>query len=521
MSNQNLRYTLSLQDLFSDKMKKATEATTKLDGKISGIGTKLKGLVGGVAIGFGIKEIIDATTKFQSLENALNATGEGGGAKNIKFLNEQIDRLGLNITAAYSGYKTFSGALMETNLAGEEGNKIFRQVSEAATVMGLSGEQSEGAFLALGQMMSKGTVSAEELRGQLGERIPGAFQIAAKAMGVTTEKLGDMMKKGEVVASEFLPKFGNELEKRFGKQAGTASNSLQSNLNRMWNEFERLKVQIGNDFLPLIITLAQKISIFFKFIKNNLSTIKLFGALILGLYTAFKLYHAIMALSTIWTGVKFLGALISMTAGLQGATVAQYAMNTAMNLCPILALVSLFVLLIKTINDYKTVAGLHGESVQKAINKGIESEITLVNKLALAYEKHGLKKSEAQKQALQSERATLLADMGDLKAQMANGSIDPATADLRMSGMAGRLQALNSGNLFGSGAGAGGGGEGGKQSSTEISGQKPQTINITINKLVETLRIEAQTIKEGTAQMKEMVSKALLETVNDLNYITK
>ena len=59
--------------------------------------------------------------------------------------------------------------------------------------MHLSAYESEGAFKALEQMLSKGKVSAEELRGQLGERIPGAFQIAARAMGMTTSELDKFM----------------------------------------------------------------------------------------------------------------------------------------------------------------------------------------------------------------------------------------------------------------------------------------------------------------------------------------
>lgn len=53
----------------------------------------------------------------------------------------------------------------------------------AGSALALSKDQMDGVFLALGQMISKGKVQAEELRGQLGERLPGAFDMAAKAMG--------------------------------------------------------------------------------------------------------------------------------------------------------------------------------------------------------------------------------------------------------------------------------------------------------------------------------------------------
>ncbi len=266
MSNNELKYKLSLQNLFSKTMQQAHGDTQKMDSAMSGLGSKIAQVAGGFAIAALGKNIVNTTAKFQGLDNAIvTASGSAiAGANNLKFLNDQVDKLGLDINAAYSGYKTFSGALMGTTLEGDKANTVFRQVSEASTVMGLSGEQTEGAFLALGQMMSKGTVSAEELRGQLGERIPGAFQIAARAMGVTTMQLGEMMKAGEVVSEDFLPKFGAELEKTFGSRLGSSTDSLQSNLNRMSTEWERLKVTIGTEFLPEIIKATKGIASFLK-----------------------------------------------------------------------------------------------------------------------------------------------------------------------------------------------------------------------------------------------------------------
>ena len=94
--------------------------------------------------------------------------------------------------------------------------------------MGLSAEQSSGAFMALQQMLSKGTVQAEELRGQLGERIPGAFEYAAQAMGVTTRELGKMLEQGQVVAEDFVPKFADVLRNQFAKDVPAAAASARA-----------------------------------------------------------------------------------------------------------------------------------------------------------------------------------------------------------------------------------------------------------------------------------------------------
>lgn len=90
------------------------------------------------------------------------------------------------------------------------------------------------------------TVQAEELRGQLGERLPGAFQIAARAMGVTTAELGKMLEQGQVVADDFLPKFGEALKAHIGDAADKAANRLDAATNRYTSALERMKTGLGD-----------------------------------------------------------------------------------------------------------------------------------------------------------------------------------------------------------------------------------------------------------------------------------
>ena len=106
-----------------------------------------------------------------------------------------------------------------------------------------------GALLAVSQMISKGTVQAEELRGQLGERLPGAFQIAARAMGVSTQELGKMLEQGKVVADDFLPKFAAELQKTYqvGEKALTGLTAETSKLKNAWFDLKTTVMQSGGD----------------------------------------------------------------------------------------------------------------------------------------------------------------------------------------------------------------------------------------------------------------------------------
>ena len=61
---------------------------------------------------------------------------------------------------------------------------------------------------ALEQIMSKGKVSGgRTASGSSASALPGAFQIAARAMGKTTTELDKMLENGELLSEEFLPKF--------------------------------------------------------------------------------------------------------------------------------------------------------------------------------------------------------------------------------------------------------------------------------------------------------------------------
>ena len=55
-------------------------------------------------------------------------------------------------------------------------------------------------------------------------------------------------------------------------------------------------------------------------------------------------------------------------------------------------------------------------------------------------------------------------------------------------------------------------------SSTDVSSARPQSLVININDgLVKQMNIYASTIKESASQIRQEVTKALLETANDAN----
>jgi tape measure domain-containing protein len=186
--------------------------------------------------------LVNLRLQFDQIQKTLDfATGSTeAGAEAFRFASGEARRLGLDLRATAKSYAQFAAAAKGTNLEGAMSDKVFSSVAQAAAVLQLSADDTRGALRALEQMISKGNVQAEELRQQLGERLPGAFQYAARAMGVTTQELNDMLENGEVLADDLLPKLADELNRTFGPNVAAAADSLKASLQRLSLEVETL-----------------------------------------------------------------------------------------------------------------------------------------------------------------------------------------------------------------------------------------------------------------------------------------
>lgn len=202
------------------------------------------GLVGGVtAFAMITKDIFNTTKELQSLDFATKQVvgSQVEFAQTQAFLQRISEAYGIEIMGLQRSYTQFYAASQNAIASGaitsDQIKQIFESVSKASGAMGLSVEQQQGAFLALQQMISKGNVQAEEIRGQLAERLPGAFGILAKAMGVTEIELNKLLKDGKVLAAEVLPAFAKELEKAYGVENLDRVESLAAGTTRLKNEW--------------------------------------------------------------------------------------------------------------------------------------------------------------------------------------------------------------------------------------------------------------------------------------------
>ncbi len=250
--NRRLEKAQNKFDVLDKKVRKADTATRDFRRNVGNyesafgkatLALKSFGTVFGIYSGLQIaREIFEQVKALNALDAALKQVTETTDNYNRanQFISETADVAGADVLVLTSRYTKFLAAAKTTNLTLDQTENIFRQVAKAGGVLGLSTDNINGAFRALEQILSKGKVQAEEIRGQLGERLPGAFQILAKSMGLTTQELDKQLELGNVLSDEVLPKFADELEKTYSLDKVERVETLaaeQTRLKNAWVDF--------------------------------------------------------------------------------------------------------------------------------------------------------------------------------------------------------------------------------------------------------------------------------------------
>jgi len=175
------------------------------------------------------------TSDQEDFSKALNAASSIGQ----KFL--------LPITDATKQFTKLQASVRGAGYDTETTVKAFNGIASAIIATGGSTEDLNGALLATTQVFSKGKVSAEELRQQIGERLAGAFTIFADSSGIASKELDKLLQKGEVTLDDFI-KFLDELGKRYGSTADLLATAPENAGPRLQVAIQAMQVTYGGFF---------------------------------------------------------------------------------------------------------------------------------------------------------------------------------------------------------------------------------------------------------------------------------
>ncbi|HEB0991157.1 TPA: tape measure protein, partial [Escherichia albertii] len=236
--NQNLRETLSKFNKTTNKSSHSENASNSLDVLAT------SAIKAGTAI-YSFQTALEAYRKVMEIGLKKEASqraaqfvlGDEGAKRATEFVKNLAGKTGVDQIETLSSYAKFSAGAgnMDTN----QKESLFSNVIGTSRLMGLSTDEINGILKAFEQMASKGKIQAEELRGQLGDRMAGAFQLFARSLGMTTEELDKAMKDGKILSKDVLPKVSDEMGKMIDKAGGWEKiiNSTQTQLGRLSNEW--------------------------------------------------------------------------------------------------------------------------------------------------------------------------------------------------------------------------------------------------------------------------------------------
>lgn len=232
--------------LFSEDSRKSLGLVQRLGGEIIALAAGYVGLFGAARQ---VGALFSAAQEQARIESGLRVAFDGDEAAvrgELDFLRQTSDRLAVSFLDLGKSYSQFLASVPEGTFTLDESRQVFVGVATAGRVLRLSNDQMERSFRAIIQIVSKGTVQMEELRGQLGDNLPGALLLFAKANGVAIESLEKLVEQRQITSASLIP-FGEELERKFGKDLAKVLAEPVVALDILRVAWERTLLEMGED----------------------------------------------------------------------------------------------------------------------------------------------------------------------------------------------------------------------------------------------------------------------------------
>jgi tape measure domain-containing protein len=224
-----------------------------LPGQFERINTAIQGVIGkfgavGAAVatvGVAVRPVIEATVALDQMRRTLTTvTGSADEAeRQIDFLRKTSQQAGQSFTEVGASYAKFAASALQSGLSIKQVQDVFKSVSLAAGNLGLSSDQAKRALEALSQIASKGAVSMEELRQQLGDALPGVLPLLAKELRLTQADLNKVVESGNLLAQEAIPAIGRALV------ALQPTDGVVNGMVATWNRFINVVKQAGTSIV--------------------------------------------------------------------------------------------------------------------------------------------------------------------------------------------------------------------------------------------------------------------------------
>jgi len=501
MANENVQYTLTLKDLFSDKIRGADTAAKGLSMTMKSLGGYL---LGGASILAGtqfLKSSVEAFNESDKAAAQLNATlvstGYAAGLSKEALDKQALSLMNVStfdddaITGAQSLLLTF------TNIKDAVFNDAIPAITDLATKMGTD---LKGATMQVGKALQDPTQGMAALR-----RVGVSFSESQQKV------IKDMQATGNLAGAQKL--ILAELNKEFGGSAAAAAQTYSGQMQILSHQFGNVKEDIGRMVVSLLIGLKPAMEAGIELFKNGVEWIKThgtelkaFGVAVGVVATAWALYQIPLLATTIATGLL---------------TVAQMALNFALNANPIGIVVGALAILTGAIyyawQKSETFRGsiLGVWEVLKSLFKfvidvgsGVGKTLEGIFTLDTDKIKQGAQQMAGAWKNLDISGAYNKGfDLGkNIESGVKDGvktGVPTVTATKATSATSATTSTAKT------------------PKASSVTGQKSYNINISIDSLVKEFTVSTTTVGEGAQKIKDIVTQVLLSAVNDSQIIAE
>jgi tape measure domain-containing protein len=226
------------------------------------------------------RQAFEATKAVQLFENQIRAiTGSAEEAdRAFGFVDNLSERFALPLQSARQGFAQLYASMSPAGIPAGDIETLFEGMANAAATFGFSSAEMDRMTLAFSQMASKGKIMTEEVTRQLGDVLPGALALMARAAQMEIADFIDAMQKGQFAGEAMkavMFNIGIIMQQEFGEGAKNAAVLLRGAMNEMSNAVLRMY----EAFRPLVEALAaEAIPMITEAVKSATAGIRVFVA---------------------------------------------------------------------------------------------------------------------------------------------------------------------------------------------------------------------------------------------------
>lgn len=520
MSDKDVKYTLTLNDLLTNKLYQADGAANKLESSIGGIQGALGAL--GVAVGLAgvttfISSMVTAGTKVEDARTGLTTLLKDGNEAQ-RVINQTMEDA-TKTPFAFEGLLSANKALISAGEGADGARAAVLDLGNAIAATGGGDDEMQRMVVNMQQIRNTGKATAMDIK-QFAFAGINIYKVLAEATGKQEEKVKDMEISYDLLtmalhkAHEAGGTYANGLENMAGNTSVQISNLGDAAFQLKVKMFEDLKPAVDavvNSGQNFIVTLREGWDWMIANKDGLTSIAEGLGAIAI-LWGAYIVQQKLVAF---WSSAQVTASTLAFAwdmaraEGLGIVTAAQWALNIAMDANPIGIVIAAIGILVTGF--------IYAYNKSETFRQGVLVlwEVLKVVGTAIGTFYMGLGKMIL---------GALILDPEMIKSGWADTvgafqGIGKKIGEATMKGMADGLDTPKV-TVKKPGETAKPGDIKAKPAATTTSttpkaqANKAVTVNISIDKLIEQFKIETTNVTESTAKIKDLVSNAILSAVN-------